>query len=92
MPGFPEVARSAPAVHGPRRPQRRPMLGHWEGTAGEDQPGSGVAAMVTSSGDGLGSSSVTTSLVGKRSVDPRLREAAVSRETSSARTDLNSRL
>jgi hypothetical protein len=41
------------------------MLGHMGGTAGEDEPGSGVAAMVTSSAGGWGPNVATTCLVGK---------------------------
>jgi hypothetical protein len=40
-------------------------LGHVGGTAGEDESGSGPAAMVTSSTGGRGPSGVTTCLVGK---------------------------
>jgi hypothetical protein len=40
-------------------------LGYVGGMAGEDQPRSSVAATVTSSTGGLGSSSMTTCLVGK---------------------------
>jgi hypothetical protein len=67
MPGAP---RGCPLHSGRPRPGCGPArltVGHAEGTAGEDDVCRSVAAMVTSSGDGQGWFSVTTSLVGKSS-------------------------
>jgi hypothetical protein len=46
-------------------PVRRRCHGHVEGTAGEDEHGSGLPLLGTSSGDARGSSRPTTCLVGK---------------------------
>jgi hypothetical protein len=55
-------------------------LGHVGGTAGEDKPGAGVAAMVTSSAGRCGPSSVTACLVAERQRRAAARTTVIDRD------------